>query len=138
VEATFQTLKGALCTAPILDYPRPGERFIVDTDASIVRIGVVLSQVQDGQERFIAYYSKILNNATLNYCVTRRELLAIVRTLEHFHKHLYGQEFCLHTDHSALTWLMSFKNVEVQTARWIQRLQEYNFRAPPRLDALSR
>jgi hypothetical protein len=31
VEAAFQTLKGALCAAPILAYPRPGERFIVDT-----------------------------------------------------------------------------------------------------------
>jgi hypothetical protein len=47
-----------------------------------------------------------------------------VRTLEHFHKYLYVQEFHLRTDHSALTWLMSFKNLEVQTARWIQRLQE--------------
>jgi len=28
--------------------PAPGERFIVDTDASNVGIGVVVSQVQDG------------------------------------------------------------------------------------------
>jgi hypothetical protein len=46
-----------------------------------------------------------------------------VRTLEYFHKYLYGKEFHLRTDHSALTWLMSFKNLEEQTARWIQRLQ---------------
>jgi hypothetical protein len=61
VEAAFQTLKGALCAAPILAYPRPGERFIVDTDASNVGIGGVLSQVQDGQERVIAYFSKMLS-----------------------------------------------------------------------------
>jgi hypothetical protein len=47
--------------------------------------------------------------------------------MEHFHKYLYGQEFHLRTDHSALTWLMSFNNLEGQTLRWIQRLQEYNF-----------
>jgi hypothetical protein len=105
----------------------------------------VLSQVQDGQERVIAYYRKTLNKAERNYCVTRRELLAIVRTLEHFHKYLYGQKFHLQTDHSALTWLMSFKNLEGQTARWIQRLQEYNFSSEHRqgrkhnnADALSR
>jgi hypothetical protein len=93
----------------------------------VTGIGGVLTHVQDGQERVIAYYSKMLNKAERNYCFTRRELLAIVRTLEHFHKYLYGQKFHLRTDHSALTWLMSFKNLEGQTARWIQRLQEYNF-----------
>jgi hypothetical protein len=50
-----------------------------------------------------------------------------VKTLEHFHKYLYGQEFHLRTDHSALMWLLSFRNLGRQTARWVQRLQEYNF-----------
>jgi len=59
--------------------------------------------------------------------VTRRELLPIVKTLENFHKYLYGQEFHLRTDHSALTWLLSFRNLEGLTARWVPRLQEYNF-----------
>jgi Na+-translocating ferredoxin:NAD+ oxidoreductase RNF subunit RnfB len=53
----------------------------------------VLSQVQDGQERVMAYYSKMLNKAGKNYCVSRRELLAIVRTLQHFHKYLHEQEY---------------------------------------------
>jgi hypothetical protein len=70
VEAAFQTLKGALCAAPILAYPQLGERFIVDTDASNFGIGGVLSQIQNGQECVIAYYSKTLNKAERNYCVT--------------------------------------------------------------------
>jgi hypothetical protein len=37
VEAAFQTLKGALCTAPVLANPQPGERFIVNRDASNVQ-----------------------------------------------------------------------------------------------------
>jgi phospholipid-translocating ATPase len=65
VKATFQTLKGILCAAPILAYPKSGDRFIVDTDASNFGIGGVLSQMQDGQERVIAYYSKILNKAEI-------------------------------------------------------------------------
>jgi hypothetical protein len=94
---------------------------------SYVGIGGVLPQVQDGQERVLAYYSKTQNKAERNYCITWQELLAIMRTLEHFHKYLYGQEFHLCTDHSALTWHMSFKNLEGQTVCWIQCLQEYNF-----------
>jgi hypothetical protein len=79
-------------------YPQLEGKFIVDTDASNVGIGGVLSQVQDGQERVISYYSKTLSKAEKNYCVTRRELLAIVKSLEHFHKYIYGQEFHLRTN----------------------------------------
>jgi hypothetical protein len=50
------------------------------TAASVIGIGGVMSRVQDGQERVIAYYSKVLNKAERNYCVSRRELLAILRT----------------------------------------------------------
>jgi hypothetical protein len=112
VEAAFQTLKEIVCTAPILAYPQPGERFIIDTDSSSVGIGGVLSQVQDRKERAIAYDSKTLNKAKRNYCVTWWELLAVMRTLEHFHKYLYREEIHLCTDHSSLTWLVSFKNLE--------------------------
>jgi hypothetical protein len=85
VESAFQTLKEALCTAPVLDYPQPRERFVVDTDASYFGIEGVLSEIQAGEERVIANHSKKLNKADRNYCATRQELLAIVRTLEHFH-----------------------------------------------------
>jgi hypothetical protein len=46
----------------------------------------VLSQVHNEQEQVIAYYRKMLNKAKRNYCITWRGLLAIMRTLEHFHK----------------------------------------------------
>jgi hypothetical protein len=45
VEAAFQTLKEALCTAPILAYPQPRERFITETDVHNVGIGEPLYQV---------------------------------------------------------------------------------------------
>jgi hypothetical protein len=119
VEAAFQTNNN---TARILAYPQPKERYIVDADASIVGTEGVLSQVQHGQKRLIAFYSKTPNEAERNYCVSRRELLAIVRTLVHCHKYFYGQEFHLLPDRFALTWLTSFKNLKGQTARWVQRL----------------
>ncbi|GFU52772.1 retrovirus-related Pol polyprotein from transposon 412 [Trichonephila clavipes] len=92
----------------------------------VKRVGAVLSQDIDGQERVIAYFSKCLSKPEINYCVTRKELLAIVKTVEHFHPYLYGRRFLLRTDHASLTWLLNFKNPEGQIARWIQRLQEYD------------
>lgn len=144
-EMAFQELKEKLCTSPILEYPKPGENFIVDTDASNVGIGGVLSQMIDGEERVISYYSRKLSKQERNYCVTRRELLAVVEVIKSFHKYLYGVKFQLRTDHAALQWLLNFKNPEGQVARWIQRLQEYDYETHHRrgtlhgnADALSR
>ncbi|GFU34456.1 retrovirus-related Pol polyprotein from transposon 17.6 [Trichonephila clavipes] len=110
---------------PILTYPEIGKQFILDSDASHEGIGAVLSQEIDGQEHVIAYFSKCLTKPEINYCVTRKELLAIVKAVEHFHPYLYGRKFLQRTDHSSLTWLLNFKNSEGQIARRIQRLQEY-------------
>ena len=58
-------------------YPSETEEFILDTDASNFHLGAVVSQVQAGHERVIAYYTRTLNKAERNYCITRKELLAI-------------------------------------------------------------
>ena len=103
-------LKQALSTPPILSFPRTDLPFILDTDVSDHGIGAVLSQIQEGIEIVIAYYSRVLSEAERNYCVTRRELLAVVDSVQIFHYYLCGRPFFIRTDHSALTWLLSFKN----------------------------
>jgi len=144
-EKAFKCLKELLTSTPILAYPRPDKQFILDTDASNDGIGAVLSQNTDGNEHVIAYFSKNLGKPDRNYCVTRKELLAIVKAVEHFHHYLYGKRFVLRTDHASLKWLLSFREPEGQVARWIQRLQEYDFEIRHRkggshgnADALSR
>ena len=119
---------------------------ILDTDASETGIGAVLSQPQeDGSECVIAYSSRLLSKQERNYCVTRRELLAVVTFLQHFRQYLIGSLFTIRTDHSALTWLQNFKQPEGQLARWLEKLQEFQFkivhrpgRAHGNADALSR
>jgi hypothetical protein len=115
VEAAFQTLQEVLCTACIFAHLQQGERSIFDTDVSNVGIAGALSQIAEGWECVTAYYNKMLKMAERNYCVTRWVLLAIIRRQEHFHKYFYGQGFHLRADHSTLTWLISFRNVERQT-----------------------
>ena len=125
-QQAMDRMKTLLTSAPILSYPKPKGKYILDTDASNVGIGAVLSQVQDGEERVISYASKVLNKAQRNYCVTRRELLAIVEFVKQYHHYLYGAEFLVRTDHAALYWLLRKKDPEGQMARWISLLQAYN------------
>ena len=125
--SAFLILKEKLTQTPILGFPLPNEPFILDTDASSYATGVVLSQIHEGKEKVIAYYSRSLNSAEKQYCVTRIELLAIIRAIKQFHCYLYGQRFTVRTDHAALTWLLKFRNPEGQIVHWIQRLQEYDF-----------
>jgi len=127
-DSSFHRLKEALASASVLAYPESEDPFVLDTDASNVGIGAVLSQVHQGHERVIAYYSQALSKPERNYCTTRRELLAIVKAIDHFHPYLYGRKFTIRTDHASLQWLLNFKNPEGQIARWLDKLQTYDFR----------
>lgn len=91
-------------------YSSPGFEFIVVTDTSNTGLGGVLSQVQDSEERaIIEYFSKIFSKLERNYCVTRNELLSIVKAVEHFHKYFYGQLFLLRTNYAFLTIDIQFQ-----------------------------
>ena len=145
-DEAFKDLRQRLVTAPTLAFPDYSRPFILDTDASDVGIGGVLSQKQeDGSERVIAYGSRTLSRPERRYCVTRRELLAVVTFVQHFRPYLLGREFLLRTDHGSLTWLTNFKEPEGQLARWLECLEEYTFETVHRpgkqhanADALSR
>src|SRR6266516_3741743 len=101
-EEAFQELKQRLISCPIVAMPSDEGEYRLDTDASNFAIGAVLSQVQNGDEKVIAYASRMLNPAERNYCVTRRELLAVVHFTKQFRTYLLGKEFLIRTDHSAL------------------------------------
>lgn len=105
----FTALQDALVNAPVLSPPDPNLPFILDTDASSVGLGAVLSQATTEGERVVAYYSRTFNKAEKRYCVTRRELLAVVSAIRHFKYYLGGLHFTVRTDHSALQWLMTFR-----------------------------
>lgn len=64
--------------SPILVYPHPAEPFILDTSASDTGIGAVLSQVQDGHQRVMAYTNKTLHTSQGRYCTMKHELLVVV------------------------------------------------------------
>jgi transposase InsO family protein len=145
-DQAFQNLKQALMNAPILAYPQDEGLFVLDTDASEFGIGAVLSQIQtsditqfprktlsdlekkfNGEEKVISFGSRILTKEERNYCVTRKELLAIVYFLRSYRHYLLGRKFIIRTDHHALQWIFKLKDPTGQTARWQERLTDYDF-----------
>jgi len=125
-QMAFDKLKTLLTASPILALPLDGCQYLIDTDASDHGIGAVLSQVQDGEERVIAYASRLYSDAEKRYCVTHKELLAVVHFLRHFRQYLLGFEFLVRTDHAALQWLRRTPQPIGQQGRWLEILEEFN------------
>ena len=113
---------------------RTKDTSILDTDASDCGVGAVFAQNQDGQERVIASASRTLTKAERNYCTTRKEMLAVVYFIKHFHSYLLVHPFVLRTDHAALKRLSQFKEPEGQVARWLEQFQEHEFTTEHRPD----
>lgn len=127
-QTAFENLKRALTGPEVMGYPlNEGGIFYLDTDASGVGIGAVLSQMQKGRERVVAYASRSTNKAESNYCITEQELLAIVYFMQYFRQYLLGRHFVVRTDHQALVWLFKLKEPNGKIARWLEILSPYDF-----------
>lgn len=120
-------MKKELCSYPILRMPNPNQQFILYTDASNVGIGAVLGQKDDnGNEYVIAYASRQLHGAEINYGITEKECLAVLWSVRHLRHYLYGTKFQVITDHSALQWLINLKDPNGRLSRWSLYLQQYD------------
>lgn len=80
----FCFLKDVLCGIPSLTLPVPSDEFILQTDASGIGLGEVLSVLRDGEELPVAFYSRKLQPRERRYSATELEGLAVVAAVHHF------------------------------------------------------
>ncbi|KRX96908.1 Retrovirus-related Pol polyprotein from transposon opus [Trichinella pseudospiralis] len=90
-EGAFTTLKNLLVSTSILGHPDFSRPFVLDVDASDTAIGAMLSQtMENGNQMIIAYISRALTRPEQRYCVTKKDMLALVWAMKQFRPYLYG------------------------------------------------
>ena len=114
-----------LCSAPVLQSPDFERDFVLQTDASDVGVGAVLSQVDDtGADHPVAYFSRKLLPREQKYSTLEKECLAIKLATQAF---TLGKPFIVQTDHRALEWLDRLKENNAKLSRWSIALQPFKF-----------
>ena len=125
-QKAFDKLKDTLCAAPLLQFPQLNKPYIITTDASGYAIGAILSQGIIGQDKPIAYASRVLKGAELKYHTYEKEALAIMFGIKTFKNYIYGNKFTIVTDHKPL---LSFKSADKNTRvqKWRLQLSGYEY-----------
>jgi hypothetical protein len=132
----FCRLKEAFINAPMLIHFDPSRRIRVETDASVVAIAAVISQLWngiDGKDQLhwhpVAFYSRKLTDVEQRYETHDAELLAIVEAFKQWRHYLEGSRYpvVVKTDHNNLKYFMGKKTLNARQARWAERLAAFDF-----------
>lgn len=100
-QESFVALKNALTSAPVLAMPDFSLPFCIETDASNIGVGAVLTQ----KGHPLAFISKPLGPRTKGLSTYEKEYLAILIAIDHWRQYLQQGEFIIHTDQNSLIHL---------------------------------
>jgi hypothetical protein len=121
-----------MCNRPVLMNPDPSKMFYLQTDTSTTEAGAVLTQEVEGSKKRkpIAYVSCTFSPAKANYDIYEKEFLAVIKAIKNWRAHLIWMKepFIIETDHKNLTYWKEPKKLTGRTARWHEKLQDYNFK----------
>jgi len=129
-EEAFQKLKDKFCSGTVLRMFNPELPIRVYTDASDFALGACFFQSDDGKTwRPVAYHSRKLTPAELNYEIHDKELMAIIAAFKEWRPWLTGTRFQVEvfSDHRNLTSFMSTKELNRRQVRWAENMADYNF-----------
>ena len=120
LEDAFKQTKQMVCKETLLTYPDWTKPFGLHTDVSDYQLGAVISQ----EGKPIAFFSRKLNNAQLNYTTTEKELLSIVECVKEFRNILFGYPIRVYSDHKNLVHAATMSQSQ-RVMRWRLILEEF-------------
>lgn len=129
-QSSFDRLKTAFTSAPILTHFEQGRETWVETDASDYVTAATLSQLVNGVLKPVAFLSKKLTPQECNYDIYDKELLSIIRAFEAWRPELIATALPVKvlSDHKNLEWFMTTKQLNRRQARWAEFLSQFNFK----------
>src|SRR5207344_467622 len=116
---SFKLLKRRFTSAPILVHYDPELPIVVECDASDFAIGTILSQKVNDKWHPVAFYSRKMNKAEINYEIHDKELLAVTAAFKQWRCYLEGakHQITVYTDHRGLEWFANNKPINRRQAR---------------------
>ena len=123
--AAFAKIKSDIEQCPMLHFLKEDAPIYLNTNASDYGVGAHMFQIFRNVVYHVAFMSKSLSGAQLNWSVKEKECFAIVWALKRFEYLLRGRHFKLFTDHSNLLYLQSESSQKV--VRWRLFIQNYDF-----------
>jgi hypothetical protein len=135
-QKAFEELRNKMVEKPVLQQPNFDKTFYLQTDTSKYGVGAVLSQEGDTpattprKRHPVAFYSATFTPTEQNYDAYELEFAGVLKAIEHWRAYLIWtkEPFIIEMDHKNLTHWKSPQKLTGRTARWHEKLQDYNFK----------
>ena len=128
-EAALVAVKSAMTTSPVLQLADPSRPYTMATDASDKTVGAILMQDFGRGNQPVAYTSRQLRAAELNYPIHDKEMLAVVYAFQQWRCYLEGKSTTVLTDHCALKYFRSQPMLSRRQSRWMEFLEgHFNYK----------
>ena len=125
----FEALKKALSSTPVLLIPDPSKPYTLNCDACKYAIGGTLQQDHGNGLQPVAYMSRKLRAAELNWDTREKEFFALVESCLHWRQYLHSDEpFTLLSDHDSLKYHKTMPHLSGRLARWIEKMAEFDYK----------
>jgi hypothetical protein len=128
----FESIKDAICEAPVLispDYDKDFQIFSFASEDTIV--GVLLQKNDQGHDQPIAYMSRAFPNSELKYPMFEKQVYALVKSLKHFRVFIGYSKVIGYVPNSAVKDVLSQVEGLGSRGRWIAKIQEYDLEIKP-------
>ncbi|KAL4367918.1 hypothetical protein GQ457_05G016100 [Hibiscus cannabinus] len=122
-EQAFQKLKEAVSQAPVLVLPDFKKVFTVETDASEMGVGAVLSQ----KGKPLAFFSRGLGVRHQGLSVYEKEMMAVLMAVKKWSPYLIGRHFKIKTDHQSLKFLAENQAITPSQQKWVVKMMGYDY-----------
>ena len=128
-QIAFTQIKNVVVNAPVLRHYDPTLPITVETDASDYALGAILSQEENGVTRPVAFASRKMLPAELNYPVHDKEFLAIFYAFKEWRQYLEGAQVHIqvYSDHRSLEYFLTTKQLTRRQARWSEYMADFHF-----------